>query len=51
MSLFENSTVAEIRREKERQLFECKSAVCGLLARLYPEQAGEAANVVKGVTG
>jgi hypothetical protein len=46
MSLFEIPTVEDIRREKEGQLFERKSAMCHLLARLYPEQAGAVAAVV-----
>lgn len=46
MSLFENPTVEDILREKEGQLVERKSAMCGLLARLYPEQAEVVAAVV-----
>jgi hypothetical protein len=41
----ENPTVEEILREG--QLFERKSAMCGLLARLYPEQADDIAPVVR----
>jgi hypothetical protein len=43
MSLFEHPTVEDNRRENEGQLVERNRAMCGLLIRLYPEQAGAAA--------
>jgi hypothetical protein len=46
MNLFENPTAEEILQEEEGQLFERKSAMCGLLARLYPEQAQAVAEAV-----